>query len=378
MVRRSALLAIVLVSSIAIFGRTVKPVHAWYDPGPWSCSASGSSNEIEGCVYRPDGIAIPGVPVYIISTGFYIENSTVTDSNGHFVFQTNSCPQSGPNCVVINPGVSYPITINGHENTLGVTPDNPNHGQWGVVVQTNSYAYAYVQAMLEYTNEVLVPTASLFSNTKYATYPGLYYTYQTQHSYSFDHTLSFGIDNVGVGLGYTTTTTIADSSTYGVLGNVQTVIGEYWYVTSYWCNGGGTALDGWGCGSARLVSVGPFQPAPGATLATYPTSEYINPSQLQAGSYTECIIIPGAYCANSNLVRSSSYTWHLDLLNVQGNFPDFYGVYVKLTVSLSVTSGTSEYLGYSIYNNTTSSLEFRAYYSGNGMELHVWDISGAG
>jgi hypothetical protein len=265
----------------------------------FTCPTSAASNKIEGCVVNSDtGNPVSGLIVVIITCGGYQSTADVTtDSNGHFSFQGNSLP------ICIKPSSAYPVSVNGVTpvtstngcyplsspcNVVGVAAYDLTWGQWAGDVQTDSTGYGSVVIRLDPARQVIVPAASLYSNTQFGTL-----NYEMQQSYSISHTI--GVQVGGASGSYRQSVDMTYTQAFTVPPNNSQYVGEPWYAIGYYCAGSTSYQSaGWSC-SQGLQNAGLSEVVPAKTWGTYPAYEYTSPGSLPSGSYCDTTQQPGSH-----------------------------------------------------------------------------------
>jgi hypothetical protein len=113
------------------------------------------------------------------------------------------------------------------------------------------------------------------------------------------------------------------------------------------------------------------------------TKEYVT-SQNASSAYTTTVSV-GSGGAEFDYKESGSWTWKASVCPLGIVFQAF-GQAISIDVTVQVTSGWTQWVR-AVFNNTSNStLDFLVYTPGaqpvangfGGMELHVWDLSGAG
>lgn len=330
--------------------------------------------------------------IWIWGTGEYYANKIVhlsipgdvtntTDSRGYFQFSFPH-PQ-WPDSWNIDPNHDYMISINGKYYEMGNNVEYPQYCQWIGYFHTDSiYAYATRTIHLQPAATVIVPAAALYSNTKYAT---LYYGYQTLTSFS--HSLSFTCSLGAASTGYTTT------------GAVQTIfqtqpllsfyIGRPFYGLAYWADPGfypnSPTISG-------IPKAGIGDPTPHFWWRAFSTNEYLQPNSSSVLSNCYDITVPYGVKQTLTYEETDSYTWSASAGCPFGIVFQAFGIPIDMdvTVAYSSSSGTTRTVTIELdrmYDSNHSDVTFRLYTAGKkldldggtgGMELHVWDVSGAG
>lgn len=310
---------------------------------------------IEGYVNDMNFNSISGVTVIL---RYVWPIYTTTDSRGYFRFQESFIE---PNCV-------YEITVNGWKEYLGDYLFDPKYGQWYGRVKTDDVGYACVFIYMERSTIVNVPAAALFSNTKYAT---LYYG--TSQKSSFSHELSFSVANQGIGTGYTTT--ISCEYIFGVEPLTKCYVTRWHYAATYYNDY-----------EKRIVKTGIAGSEDYWGWGTLSTEEYIDPNKLTSG-YVDFPLARGTFI-QATYREEGSYTWSARMGVPFAISYKAFGVTINLDVT--VTSTGTNWVTYVVDrrgDTNPDTLIFRVYTGGafydpnnqkGGIELHVWDMSGAG
>jgi hypothetical protein len=288
---------------------------------------------------------------------------TYTDSNGVFVFESP----------YIMPNTGYVITVNGAQESLGVSADDPQWGQWAGWVYTGDNGYASRTIEISPSAEVNVPSAALFSNSQYATL-----RYGAESSSTFSHTVNFNVAIAGISTGYTSSLSVS----YGF--EVAPTFASYWrkpyYATTYYSDG---YMSRWG-----IVSAGIAGEVPNWYWGSAPTQEYIDPNTLTQGYFD----FP---CANGTLnwyhyKETGSYTWSASSGVGFAISYRAFSLSIGVDVTVTVTSSAESWVTFEVDRRSEASpgiRMFRAYAPGwplnpsknsgegiGGMELHIWEI----
>lgn len=321
-------------------------------------------NTIEGRVTNyQTGHVIQGMNVYL---NFFSGLSclSTTDSNGWFKFA-----YPNPNCGIY-PNMRYYLSVNGEPINLGGICDDRNYGQWEGDVFTDNQGHAWKTVNLEPVTLVDVTAAALFSNTKYAS---LYYESVDGHTVS--HNVGFGVAlGIGYSIGYSTSDTVTENLIF-ICYPLEAVrlTNKYRAVTYY------DAIDG----CVRKTGLGGR--APGWDYELWSTQEYLSISNISESYYDKvgCDNVPPF---TKEYEETGSVTW------TQG-MPfgiNYHHFGVNLNVEITLTTAQTNKVAYTInrrIDNNPAHLLFAVYTAGHiyskdtgrgGMELHIWDLSGAG
>jgi len=119
------------------------------------------------------------------------------------------------------------------------------------------------------------------------------------------------------------------------------------------------------------------------------TQEYVDPNNLDPNSYKQWPLDPGL-TKEAKYQETGSYTWKVSYgVPFAIAFPA-WGKYVNLDATVASTQGTTNWVYYLVDrrgDTNPNTLYFRVYTAGTfynsdqeigGMELHIWDMSGAG
>jgi hypothetical protein len=155
--------------------------------------SSSPTYNIYGQVFNcPNGDYVSNVTVCVWNTQGALCGEATTDSSGDFNIVS----------LAIMANSEYLVTVNSYLSGLGTSPIDPTWCQYSAYVETNSLASGMAQPIpLAPATIVNVTYAALYSNTKFATL-----SYGIGSSSDFYHTLSFGVLNSGINVGYTTAT----------------------------------------------------------------------------------------------------------------------------------------------------------------------------
>lgn len=357
----SLALAVFIVFLWSVF--MTEPVYANDPPDAmlWPGDGGGGSlppQTIKGYI-RGYGGPASGLNVYLYYGAMTFE--TTTNAYGGFKFEGSW----------IDPNGMFWITVNGKLWDLGTWCDDASWNQWKghIITDENGYVYTFID--LGRSAIVKVPAAALFSNTKYATL-----SYGMETTSSFSHTLSFSVAGSGVSTGYSTTTSA--EYTFIVDPLIQAYVEKYHYAATYWDDT-----------IQSVVKSGISGAKPEWGWGTVPTEEYLDPNNLPSG-YKDFPIAYGT-SKQARYTETGSYTWSATAGVPFAMIYEAFGSILSLDTTVTTTSGATNWVSYLIDRrgdtNTTPVLYFRAYTSGaildpdnekGGMELHVWDISGAG
>src|SRR5438552_11187334 len=207
---------VILILALFLFSLPLLPSRAHAS----ACPLNNNANTVEGCVHNSDnGASVSGLYVYIIDCGgFQTQDYSITDTNGYFSLHTTQF--NGTPC--INPLASYAVSVNGvtpvtasigcyepNCNIVGQSADNSAWGQWAGDVSTDSNGHGSATIQLTPGRQVIVPAASLYSNSALATL-----NYEMQTSYSISHTIGVNVDTASVG--YTSKFGMTYSSIFSV------------------------------------------------------------------------------------------------------------------------------------------------------------------
>jgi hypothetical protein len=239
-------------------------------------------------------------------------------------------------------------------------------------VTTNSKGYAATTIFLDRSAIVNVPAAAMFSDTKYAT---LYYG--IENTSSFSHTVTFQCPFVGITVSYTYS--LSATYTFGCQPLTQFYVGRPFCFATFWDD----------CTTHGINATGISAVEPGWDWGTLPTTEYLNPNNLTGGS-TDFPIAFGTL-GEYHYAETGSCTWSSNGGVSFGISYSAFGFDIGLTTTVTTTSSQTNWVTYTVDrrgdNNTSPVLYFRAYTQGalldtttktGGLELHVWDMSGAG
>jgi len=360
-----------------------RPAHAF------SCPLSSTNHKIEGCVVNGDtGSPVPSLYVYVIDCGgFQLTDYAITDSNGHFSFQTTLA--DGTPC--INPNSAYVVSVNGvtqvtwadgcnvpNCNVLSKAADNPTWSQWAGDVSTDGNGYGSVVIQDSPARTVNVLASSLFSNTQFAAM-----AFSKTQGQTVSQTVGIqasigGASNIQAGYQNSPSYTFSSANGFAVNPNVQAYYGIPSYVIGYYCAGSTSEqLYGWTC-SQGLVNAGVTE-ATGAAYQITTTSENLNPNsaQVQGSSVTCAINVPAGTTQNFGYSGAGSTSSTFSISSTISLF----GTGVTLSYSTSTSWQTEDATTVTI-SPTTGALNFRFYPASGpcnqltfGPELHVWDMS---
>jgi hypothetical protein len=364
--RGQRLLGLLALAAFVILLELVFATHPVYadsgsymlDPGE---GGGASSHTIEGWVInRATGKPVCGVTCYLYFS--WLRAITCTDAYGHFIFQGSYI-----NSYI---GWDYTVTTNGEDSYLGCYLDDYHLGQWKGVIQTDDIGYGSRYIYLEPAAVVTVPAAALFSNTKYSTL-----RYGIETTSAFSHTLGFKVAGTGISTGYTTSTSA--SREFQVAPLYKKYIGKPYYAATYWDD----TIHG-------VASSGIAHELENWDWGTYATQEYIDPNTLTEG-YKDFQVDQGSKI-HADYKETGSHTWSV---SIGADFAISYkgfGTTINVDTTVTTTSGTTSWVSYEVdrlSDTNPDPLIFRAYTPGapldhgidiGGMELHVWDMSGAG
>jgi len=363
---RKLVMILILVLSVLSVPILPSPARAF------SCPTSHGQLKIDGCVVNGDtGNSVSGLIVFIISCGIYQKIADVTtDSNGYFSFQSDS------NTICIGTSSAYLVTVNGVAPIAGCNPlPQPcdllgsaaydlTWGQWAGDVQTDSSGYGSKVIQLTPARTVIVPAASLYSNTQFVTLD-----YEMQATYSVSHSISIQVSGASVSFDQSFGMTYTQAFT--VPPNMSEYVGEPWYVIGYYCAGSTSEQQyaNWTC-SQGLIDAGLSEAVPNTTWGTYSASEYLSPGSLSG--YCNTTQQPGSHTISYTQTAGTSAT-----LGISGS-ATLFGSTIGLTYSATVSSGTSDTIKLTIDNPTTIARTFRVYFASGSCsnptsELHVWE-----
>jgi hypothetical protein len=327
---------------------------------------------IEGWVFQYNSYnGVPSIPVYI-NNGYGEFGPLTTDSNGYFKYSS---------IYNIQPYSWYSVEVNGKLSDL---THNPVIAQWGQcrgLVETNGKGYASITLFLDTSTVVNVTYAALYSNTQFATL-----SYGLSSSSDFYHTLSFGILNSGINLGYSTS--LSGSFLASVTG-VESIAVQRMYYASAFCD---YSVSGPGA-----VTVGITGLVPDRGFYQPPISEYIaNPSGLLTTDQPHTFSFGlGPSTETYYYSETSSYTWGASGGSPFGIIFSEWGNIITLDETVTTTTGSTNDVTISVtVPRGYGMVDFMAYCPGKpgtsfsplaansvgsgGFELHIWDISGDG
>jgi hypothetical protein len=121
---------------------------------------------------------------------------------------------------------------------------------------------------------------------------------------------------------------------------------------------------------------------------TLPTEEYIDPNSLTSG-YVDFPIASGTF-KEGKYIETGSYTWSASIGVPFAISYSAFGVTISLDTAVTSTGTTTNWVSYIIDRRgdpDPNTLIFRVYTAGTfydpdnkkgGMEIHIWDTSGAG
>jgi len=316
------------------------------DESLWPGEGGGKSYcTIEGFVKDMNWEAVPGIRVYLYTGMWPIE--AVTDSRGYFKFEGGIYPDS-----------TYYIAVNGRECDLGQYCLDPRYGQWYGMVRTDNDGYAFKYIHIERSAIVNVPAAALFSNTKYAT---IYYG--TTQTSSFSHTMSFTVANQGISTGYETTKTAEYA--FGGQPLTKWYVAKWHYAATFWND----FTSSW-MGERGIRSTGIAGSEETWDWGTLPTEEYIDPNSLTSG-YVDFPIASGTF-KEGKYIETGSYTWSASIGVSFAISYSAFGVTISLDTAVTSTGTTTNWVSYIIDRRGDPDNKK------GGMEIHIWDTSGAG
>ena len=301
--------------------------------------------------------------------------STTTDSQGNFDFSFGEILANG----------EYLITINGYQSGLGTSPIDPTWCQYDGYVWTNSGSQGLMgRVLLPPAAVVNVTYAALYSNTQFATL-----SYGLGSSSDFNHTLSFGVLNSGISVGYTT----SESESYtGSVTGVESIAIQMMYYSNAFLDGrcsGGASAPG-------VVEVGITSPVPNHGWYQPPISDYItNPLGLLTTDLSHTFSFAmGPSTEKYYYSESGSYTWGASAGSPFGILFSAWGNVITLDETVTTTTGHTDDVTMSVtVQPGYGELSFMAYCPGSsgtsfnplegsvgtgGFELHIWDMSDDG
>lgn len=213
-----------------------------------------------------------------------------------------------------------------------------------------------------------VPAATLFSNTKYVTL-----SYKMTGTYSFSHIMSFSVPIAGISVGYSTSTSIEYTYIFKTMPLTQSKIVKRHYAATYW--------DDRKPGVAKTGIAG-YNPSWNWDLLQ--TVEYLNPNNLP---YHVEHRIDANRTLIGEYIETGSYTWNYGVPFAIQYQTFSVNINLDTTVTTTAASSTVEYVIDRSGDTNPNTLTFWAYTAGavldpdnkrGGMELHVWDMNGAG
>jgi hypothetical protein len=236
---------------------------------------------------------------------------------------------------------------------------------------------------LEPATVIEVPAMAMFSDTKYASL-----SYEMTGTYLFSHSMSFSIQNPSFTVGYSSTTseTLVENTVFQVAPNHQMKIVHRHYAATCWWAGLSTNPPS----SPTLTTGNAGKDDKSWRWDLLDTTEYLDPnSTLVINNHEERRLDAGGAITES-YTEQGSYTWSASLGVPFGiQYLDF-GATIDLDVTVtSTSSSTVQYTIDRTSDTNTNRLYFWAYTSGvpinipdngkgtGGMEIHVWDMSGA-
>ena len=331
-------------------------------------------NTVEGWIHNvTDGFGVPGLRVFL-SVDYPAQYDTITDRYGHFVFQSAFIWPNRECFLCVNGG------IDGY--FLGQRCIDRHWGQWGAKICTGPEGYYCVSIPLEPSAIVEVPAAALYSNTKYASLK-----YTMGQSSAFSHTMSFHCPIGGISGGYSSAVSV--STTFDCIPLVSYYVKWDHYAPTYW-------QELYTPGS---ITAGIGEPEDGNVFPEAKlTSEYIDDTDAQPEYYAD-VSVPRGIKQTIKFTETGTRTWSLS------GGVDFsirflaYGLPLNLETTATSTSGVTNTVTITIDRMNDGSgtplyVTFRIYTPGapltvdpgnpggggfvGGIEVHVWDISGAG
>jgi hypothetical protein len=320
------------------------------------------------------GFGVGGVKVYAYVIGVNDPFVTTTDPVGGFQFYDTNIQQD----------TEYHITVNGDGWHTGVALENLNWGQWDGWALTNGFAYVFRRIYLEPVTVIDVPAMAMFSNTKYATI-----SYEMTGNYEFSHSMTFSLENPAFTLGYSSTTSESCTYTTGcqVSPNHQMKVSHRHWVATCWY----PYLDTYPSSSPSLTTGKAGQDDPSWDWDLLGTSEYLDPnSTLVVNHHKENRLDQGGLISKE-YSETGTYKW-----SVSAHVPFAiqylaFGATIDMDTTVAcANSNTVKYVLDRSGDTNPNTLYFWEYTSGasinipdtgsgsGGMELHVWDVSGAG
>lgn len=364
MVKRNVQVWLLLMAAVLVFLWFASARTAYASGGGlgtesfWPGEGGGLTHAVEGFIYHESGGPACGIWVFL-ETGYLTPLATTTDSEGFYKFED-------PNEIL--PNSFYHIAVNGQWAQLGVECINKGYGQWYGAIQTDDKGLAWKSITLEHSAIVNVTAAALFSNTQFAT---LYYG--TESNYKVEHSLSFTVPVLGIGTGYTTSMSITYTALFWTAPSYSELILRPYYAPTYFDDILG-----------KVVSSGITQPLPNKDWGSDLTHEYVDPQNPPTPEYVDFPVAPGG--KEWKYQESGSYTWKASVVPF-GIIFEAFGQMISIDATVTVTQGKTTWVRYRIDNPTGNTINFRVYTPGatpdeqgqiGGMELHVWDMSGAG
>ena len=381
---RSKSTGIVLLFALSLISLSLPPTQIRLVHGV-SCPTTGAYGTIEGCVVNYDtGSPVSGLSVWLVACPKVTFPAT-TDSNGYFSFQ----PRFGNGSTCLGPNTWYTVSVNGVTtvswtccDVLGQGWDLPNWGQWVGDVQTDgSYHASTGIIQLDPARQVLVPAATLFTNTQFASLG-----FSMASSKDTGNTVGVSVSIGGalsVGAGFQSSESWTTSYSLSVPGNTQDGAFEaYYYAIDYYCAGTlGSDTSGFSCTQGIKTAGGTTQ-VPNSLFQGYYEPEYL-PS-IPTSNVIDCPV--NAQTSLPGISSTTETTGTVTLPDVSAT-ATFRGVGATFTYSRTETSSTSDTTSVTFANTSTQQRTFRLWpatsssgsCSGSiyfGPELHVWDLSG--
>jgi hypothetical protein len=231
---------------------------------------------------------------------------------------------------------------------------------------------------------VNVTFAALYSNTQFATLQ-----YGIGSSTDFYHTLSFGVLNSGINIGYSTSQ--SGSYTGSVTGVESAAIQMLYYSNAY-----DDCPPGGGSGTFNVVDAGIGEKVPYNGYYANKISEYItNASALYTTDLPHTFTFgacPGTWTYGYS--ETGSYTWGLSVGSPFGILFGAWGNIISIDETVSTTTEKTNDVSISVtIPPGYGDVQFMAYCPGppgttfnplqssvgtGGFELHIWDMSADG
>jgi hypothetical protein len=359
------LLLFAMSATKSVYAAGTVPPPQSFTPGDGGGGYTILPHTIYGHVHSTlDGSSVVGLEVWLYDGSFWY---TTTNTTGWFMFQ------SGPQILANS---RYMLSLNGRMDTISWDSyiPNPDWCQWVGYVQTDRYACAFAPLPMDPKATVNVTAAALFSNTKYAT---LYYS--TTETHTFTHTDTFKLAGSGV-------TTIGTQSVI--------VTGSCWadpsHCIKYYRPYYSTACLDATQDPPKVVKAGLIGEVRYHDWGTAAVPEYLNPSTLTE-DYVDFDVAAGS--GVTKVYReTNSTTWSQTGGSSLAIKYSILGFQVDLTTTVTSTTEYANEVTCEVHNTGNVALWFRMYTAGftfsldprdprknlGGMELHIWDMSGAG